>query len=208
MSLPAWYANVAALQERYLTFVDKLIARGHELVAEAVPQIRQMVAASGDIADPAPSRVFAAVLTQLEGLERKAEQVYDEQIDEPDCEHDEDSDLVDEFKSTCAQRAEQLSKLYLRWRAQLERALEPDYQAEYQKILHDFEATRGSYRCQQCGGQLPVDRIIFIDAYVPCPQCQTQNHFAPSTLARSLERVARPFAEQRHAGLLDADDTI
>jgi rubrerythrin len=201
--------DIIALQKRYLTFVDKLIARGHELVAEAVPQIQQMVAASGDIADQAPGRVFSAVLTQVEGLGQKATKVYDEQFDDdPDFDNDADSDLWDSCQSVCAARNEHIDSLYLRWRNQLERALEPDYESEYQKVLAESETTKGSYRCQQCGSPLPIDRIFVIDVYVPCPQCQTQNHFAPSTAARTLDHIALPLARKRHVEYLDANDAI
>ena len=206
-SAPPWYADIAALQKRYLDFVDKLVARGGELVAEAVPQLRQLAVASTDDAYAA-GRVQMAVQHQLYELETKARQVYDQQVENPACAYDEDSSLFDDFRSACNERQERLATLVERWKTQLERAARPDYQAEYARIVQEFQATRGTYRCQQCGGPLPIDRIFFIDVYIACPQCQTQSRFAPPPAARSLDAIARPFAEQRHVAYIDADLAI
>lgn len=206
-SAPPWYAAVSALQRRYLDFVDKLVVRGGELVAAAVPQLHQLANESTD--DPYQAgRVQMAVQQQLYDLETKAQQVYDQQIDDPDCAYDEDSSLFGDFQSVCNERIEWLSALVERWKIQLERAAQPDYQVEYSRIVAEFEATKGTYRCQQCGGQLPIDRIFFIDVYVACPQCQTQSQFSPPPTARSLDTIARPFAEQRHVAYVDTDLAI
>jgi len=209
-SQPTKPADVGGLEQRYLTFVDKLVARGRELVAEAVPQLQQMVAASDDINDLAPRRVAAAVTTQFEELRAKATQVLTEQILSPDLSFQGLLRLNTWVGSRdiCTARCEQLTRLTIRWREQVERAAQPDYVSEYRKVLAEFDATKDSYRCQQCGSPLTIDRIFVIDVYVTCPQCQTQSHFAPSTAARALNHVAIFLARQLHADYLDANDSL
>ena len=192
-------SDLAALQARYVSFVDRLIVRGGELVAETLPQLRQL--ARSDQAGTT-GRVLSAVHSQLYGLEAKAREVYDQQIADLD---DDDDGLADGVRSACTAQDEHLSALVERWTSQLERAAEPDYEAEYRRIVAEFEATAGSYRCQQCGASLPIDRIFFIDVYVTCPQCQTQNRYSPPLSARSLDAIALPFAKQRHARFVDAN---
>lgn len=199
---PPWYTNIVALQKRYFDFVDKLAVRGDELVAEAVPQLRELVA-QGET--EAVGRVTMAVQSQLHGLPDKAQKVFDQQIYEPDCEYDDDSSLFSDFTVACQERAVRLDRLVERWKIQLERAAQPDYEAEHRRIVAEFQALAGTFRCQQCGAQLVVDRIFFIDTYITCGQCQTQSQFSPPVSARSLDLIARPLAEQRHVRFVDAN---
>ncbi len=198
-------AEVAALQTRYIDFVDRLVARGDELVAQTLDQVRPL-AAQPDQYETA-CRVVGAVDGQLRGLEAKAEEVYDQQIDDLDDRYG-DNDLIEGVQAACEERAEHLSRLVKRWQLQLGRAVEPDREAEYRRIVAEFEATVGSYRCQQCGATLPVDRLFFIDVFITCPQCQTQNQYSPPASARSLEQIAVPLAMQRQVRFLDANRDI
>jgi len=196
------HPDLAALEQRYAVFVDKLAARGAELVAQALSQIQELTAGPTDGTAGAADRVKMAVDRQLASLNDKAYQVYSDKIAQPNGIYP--SDAYYAFRDACYGRFAALEASIRFWRDQIDEAARPDYEAELVRIRQEFEATKDSYRCRQCEAILPVDGIFFADVYPTCPQCGTQNHFAPSAGARRLDFIARPLAERRHADRLAA----
>lgn len=79
---------------------------------------------------------------------------------------------------------------------------EQDLEGAYQEELAAFERIRHRFCCKQCGGNITIPKMFFIDTYITCPFCQSQNTFSPSTGARMVLHQARSLAEQRTAHLL------
>jgi len=196
-------ADLAALEQRYAVFVDKLAARGAQLVAATLPRIKELMGSPADAGADVVDLVKMAFNRQLATLNDKAYQVYNSQILHAGGVGPSDP-AVYAMRDTCYGRFAQLEALTRQWRDEVDEATRPDYEAELARIRQEFEATKSSYHCHICGTTLPVARIFFVDTYLACPQCGTQNHFAPSAAARRLDFIARPLAERRHADKLAA----
>ncbi|GAA6768085.1 hypothetical protein AAFH68_40370 [Flavobacterium sp. CGRL1] len=78
------------------------------------------------------------------------------------------------------------------------------WKSNTKKILDEYETIKNKFNCTQCGGNIEIEKIFLIETYISCPYCQTQNTFAPSTLGRNLQNIAKELAEQRTAHLYDA----
>jgi len=196
------HPDLAALEQRYAVFLDKLTTRGTELVTGAVQQLQQLMGSNTDDAPRVVDLVKMAANRQLASLNDKAYQVYTDKIVQLGGAYPSDSFFA--FRDACYARFAALESTIRAWRDEIDEATRPDYEAELKQIQQDFEATKGLYRCRECGAELPVERMFFTDLYLTCPQCGAQNHLAPSAGARRLDFIARPLAERRHAVILAA----
>ncbi|MDR0783989.1 MAG: hypothetical protein LBE83_09575, partial [Propionibacteriaceae bacterium] len=116
--MPRSSIDAAALQERYLVFVDKLLARGNELVNQTIPQLQQLASSPVGVHDPVPGRVLSAVKTELRGLFWKAEAVFSEQLD---CLDRQDRAWVN-LHTVARDSLDYFNDIIERWVARLERA--------------------------------------------------------------------------------------
>jgi len=196
------HPDLAALEQRYAVFVDKLIARGAELVTTALPQIQQLMSNPTASGTGAVDQLKVTINRQLASLNDKAYQVYNDEIMQQGTAYPSDSFYT--FRDACYGRFAGLEAWTRQWRDMIDEAARPDYEAELRRIQGEFEATKSFYRCPQCGAALPVDRMFFVDLYITCPQCGTRNHIAPPPAARRLDFIVRPLAERRHADKLTA----
>jgi len=196
-------ADLAALEQRYSVFIEKLATRGAQLVAETLPRIKQLVSSPADSDAGVVDLAKMAFNRQLASLNDKAYQVYNNQILHAGGVGPSDPGVY-EFREACYARFASLEALIRQWRDEVDEAIRPDYESELKSIQQQFETDKGTYRCGRCGAPVPVERIFFSDIYVTCPQCGAQNHFAPSAGARRLDFIARPLAERRHAAKLSA----
>jgi len=193
---------LAALEQRYAAFIEKLVGRGAALVAAVLPQIHELMSGPGGDTETLVDQVKTAATRQLASLNDKAYKVYTDQIVRPEGTYTPESLYA--FRGACYGQFAALEALIRVWREEIDEAARPDYEAELQKIQIEFESTKGLYRCGQCGAVLPLERIFFTDLYLPCAKCGIQNHLLPSAGARRLDFIARPLAERRHAAELEA----
>lgn len=189
-------------EQRFLIFVDKLKDKTHEFVQASLPELRGMNE-NKEEAD-AYHRMKAAVLGQIESLRKKAYTVLEEKISTYTFPWD-DPDLRNRFyamRTVCHDAYISLDELTQYYRDEIEATFSEDLEAQYQYIVDEFEKIKNQFNCTQCGGDLSIDRIYFTTTYIPCPYCQTQNTFEPSSQAKSLEHLGRSLAEQRSLPLL------
>jgi hypothetical protein len=211
-SLPEWFATLEESKERLFLFLDKLESKMEELCTAAIPELKELLANDEDLYKRTFHRVYAGVNGQLSNIRQKARDVYDEKINDLyDTIKSEVSvldphyDLLSNFRNECSERYNKaFEEKYEYWHNQLEKSQERDLEIEYQKILMEYNAIKNNFNCKQCGGNITIEKIFFIDTYIACSHCQTQNTFEPSSQARNLQNFARNLAEQRAAHLHDA----
>lgn len=213
-SEPDWLPMLHESQARWFSFLDKLEEKMEELCLASIPELKEVLQTDDDIYKRTFNRVFSGVNGQLENIRKKASDTYDEKIidvyDDINAEVsvlDASHDLLYDFRNKCAERHNAFEEKYDYWRNELAKTEEQDLEIEYQKVLADFAAIKNKFSCKQCGGNITIEKIFFIETYIACPQCQTQNTFEPSTQARMLQNFARGLAEQRTAHLYQAYQT-
>ena len=211
-SLPEWFATLEESKERLFLFLDKLESKMEELCTEAIPELKELLANDEDMYKRTFHRVYAGVNGQLSNIREKARDVYDEKIN--DLYENIKSEisvlhphynLLSGFRNDCSKRHHQdFEGRYQHWQNQLEKTQERDLEIEYQKILAEYDAIKNGFNCKQCGGNITIEKIFFIETYIACSHCQTQNTFEPSSQASNLQNFARNLAEQRTAHLHEA----
>ncbi|WP_353197394.1 hypothetical protein [Parapedobacter defluvii] len=183
---------------RLQVFLDKLGVKADELYQETKENAQAI--ADGDI-DPY-KRSFhqfkAGVIGQFQALLQKADSTYQTQV----------LPKAGLFEQT------KVSVLYSKWHSkvlhQLTTAFDGvqlrDLEKEYREIMDDYNQVKNNFHCSQCGGQLQIDQLYYISAFVECPHCKTQNTFHPGTKTRLLEVICRDLAEFRHRDLKAAHE--
>lgn len=212
---PALIAEISARQERWFVFLDKLEARILEMTTAAVPELHRVFREDTDPYKRAHIQMVQGLTGQVNQMRHKANEVKDDNI----------ISFIYEAESmipsiTSSGGYEYHGKLHTFRMACLNRhfifeekineaitllkntAGEQDLEEVYQEELAAFERIRHHFSCKQCGGNITIPKMFFIDTYVTCPFCQSQNTFSPSTGARMILHQARSLAEQRTAHLL------
>ncbi|MGN7810305.1 hypothetical protein [Flavobacterium sp. 22076] len=210
-SYPEWYAELQESQQRWFAFLEKLEAKMEELAVAAIPELKQLLQDDEDMYKRTFQRVYSGINGQLNNIREKARDTHEEKIDSIyyDLDSrvsvlDKNHDLLSDFRSACSDRYNDFDDKYDYWRKQIEKTQERDLEIEYKKILDEYETIKSKFNCTQCGGNIEIEKIFLIETYITCPYCQTQNTFAPSTLGRNLQNIAKELAEQRTAHLYDA----
>lgn len=213
-SIPEWYSQLQESQERWFSFLEKLEVKMEEFATAAIPELKEILQSDDDLYKRTFQRVYSGVNGQLSNVRKKASDTYDEKI--LDLYYSFNSqvsvlskhhNLVSDFRTFCSDRYNDFDNKYDYWRKQIEKTQERDLEIEYQKIVNEYEAIKNKFNCTQCGGNIEIEKIFFIETYISCPNCKTQNTFAPSTQARNLQNIARGLAEQRTAYLYNEFET-
>lgn len=210
-SQPDWMAQMNEIRERWFVFLEKLEARMNELGEASIDSLKQAYEEDTDQYKRTAGRMLSGIKGQYQQMRQKANDVCGEKVD-PFYDAMDDQvefgsrsyDLLQEFRDACRERHSRFEDLYSEWMERLGSAMKTDMEAEYQKILDEYERIKDKFHCKQCGGNITIEKIFFISTYITCPHCQTQNTFDPGSQARMLEHIGRSLAEQRCAGLLQA----
>ncbi|WP_142687197.1 hypothetical protein [Chitinophaga polysaccharea] len=212
---PALIAEISSRQERWFAFLDKLEARMQEMTAAAIPELQRVFREDTDPYKRAHHQMVQGLIGQVNQMRNKANEIKDENI----------ISFVYEAESTIPSITSSAGlayhgKLHTFRMACLNRhfifeekineaiellknaAGEQDLEGAYREELAAFERIRDKFSCRQCGGNITIPKMFFIDTYITCPFCQSQNTFSPSTGARMVLHQARSLAEQRTAHLL------
>lgn len=211
---PALLEEMKTRQERWFAFLDKLEARMQELTTAAIPGLREIFDQDTDPYKRAHNNMLQGLLGQINHMRQKASDIQEEQIIDfvyqaeaavPAVTSTVGRDYhnrIMNFRMACLNRHyifdEKLNKCILHLQ---QAAGERNLEAAYQEQLRAFESIRDKFSCQQCGGNITIEKMFFIDTYVTCPFCHSQNTFSPSTGARMVLHDARALAEQRTAHL-------
>ncbi len=172
------------LETRWNTFLGKLEEKADELIAGIRTEGKILWQDKADVYHQTYYRFRSGMQGQLKSIYSKARDTYEAQIQH---------------------QGYHLITAYHRWEerirqkedAAVSEAESEDLELQYQEILAEHAAIKDKFSCIQCGGKLVLDKIYFITTYIKCDQCQTQNTFEPSTMAKSLEGLSKPLAEQR-----------
>lgn len=212
---PALLAEISTRQERWFVFLDKLEARMEEMITAAIPEVQKVFREDTDPYKRAHYNMVLGLIGQVNQMRNKANDIKDDNIisfvykSEPMIPSITTSaghayhGKLHTFRMACLNRhfifEEKINKaIELLKNAAGEQDLEAAYQAE----LAAFEKIRDKFSCKQCGGNITIPKMFFIDTYIACPFCHSQNTFSPSTGARMVLHQARSLAEQRTAHLL------
>ncbi|MCW3466409.1 hypothetical protein [Chitinophaga nivalis] len=212
---PTLIEEMAARQERWFVFLEKLEARMEEVSTAALPELRHLFEEDTDPYKRAHGRMLAGLLGQINEMRTKANTVRTDSIIDfvtaTECSLPQITsragreyyDRLFAFKMACFNRHDVFEEKIHEAITLLQGAAgEEDLEAAYQEQLAAFERIRDKYCCKQCGGNISIPKMFFIATYIPCPFCQSQNTFMPSTGARMVLGQARSLAEQRTAHLL------
>ncbi|PAM94820.1 hypothetical protein B4N84_10225 [Flavobacterium sp. IR1] len=211
---PEWYAELQESQERWFTFLEKLEAKMEEFANAAIPELKEILQTDEDLYKRTFHNVYSGVNGQLSNIREKARETYQEKI--LNVYYDYNSQIsvlskhhnvVSDFRNRCSDRYQDFENKYDYWRNQIEKTKQRDLEIEYQKILDEYETIKDKFHCTQCGAGILIEKIFLIETYITCQYCQTQNTFAPSTLSRNLQNIARDLAEQRTAHLYQEFET-
>ncbi|HWV68070.1 hypothetical protein [Chitinophaga sp.] len=212
---PALIAEINTRQERWFTFLDKLEARMLEMITAAVPELQRAFREDTDPYKRAHSQMVLGLTGQVNQMRNKANEVKDDNIISfvyasesmipsviTTAGHQYHGKLHT-FRMACLNRHFIFEEKINEAITLLKNAAgEQDLEGAYQEELAAFERIRHRFSCKQCGGNITIPKMFFIDTYITCPFCQSQNTFSPSTGARMVFHQARSLAEQRTAHLL------
>jgi RNA polymerase-binding transcription factor DksA len=213
-ALPEWTTEMQEIEQRWKGFLQKMEQRLHELGEASIPELQE--AFKEDQANDSNNyhKMCAGVIGQIRGMDSKANEVYDDKIigfytnlmmihstaSNPGRE------MLDDFRSSNHDLLNAFEAKCNEWidKAQATEVENPE--EKYRNILNTYETIKDKFKCSQCGGKIKIDRIYFINTYIKCEHCQTQNTFDPGTIIKELEWVTRTLAEARTQHLLDAYD--
>lgn len=172
------------LETRWNTFLGKLEEKANELIEGIRTEGKILWQDKADVYHQAYYRFRSGMQGQLRSIYTKAHDTYEAQV---------------------RPNSYELAVSYHEWEERIRRREEDavkeaeteDLELRYQEILAEHAAIKDKFSCTQCGGKLVLDKIYFITTYIKCDHCQTQNTFEPSTMAKSLEALSKPLAEQR-----------
>ncbi|WP_300596239.1 hypothetical protein [Niabella sp.] len=202
-----WTQQIRETQERWFVFLQKLEERVEELCQAAIPELKAMRSSTNAVYEANIGQVWSGIRGQINQVREKARQTEEQKI-RPFYRQLDSAGLsytaALQFSEACAERYRRFEDFCNDWQTQLEAATRQDHEALYQKILEEHEQLKHQFKCQQCGAPIYLEKIYFTTSYLQCPACRTQNTYEPSTLAKSLNWIARDLAEERTAHLLDA----
>lgn len=202
--------EMGEIRERFFTFIGKLEEKMKEFAEASLPELTELNNTDTDEYKRAYHRMKAAVLGQLDSIQKKALEIKEEKITNFHLASNDHtlSAAYYNFRNDCYDRYNQLDELKNHYRDQVEATYSENYEAKYQQILDEYEAIRDKFACVQCGSPIVIEKIYFTTTYITCPACQTRNTFEPSSNAKTLEQLGRSLAEQRTAHLLKEYDEI
>ncbi|WP_160715044.1 hypothetical protein [Chitinophaga solisilvae] len=213
-SNPELLAELQSRQQRWFVFLDRLEARMEELTDAGIPELQQVFKEDTDPYKRSHYHMLLGLMGQFNNMRDKANEVKEENIISfiysaeaalPPVTSPAGSEYyryVHDFRMACLDRYHLFDdRLNEALEALRHAAGEQDLESAYQQELAAFEKIKDQFTCKQCGGNITIPKMFFIDTYIPCPFCQSQNTFSPSTAARMVLHNARELAEQRTAEL-------
>ncbi|SEW44799.1 hypothetical protein [Chitinophaga arvensicola] len=216
-SNPALLEELRTRQDRWFVFLDKLETRMDELTTAAVPELHTVYQQDDDPYKRSHGQMLMGLIGQVNHMREKANEVREDNIVSflygaeatvPVITSEAGRDYHNRilaFRMACINR-------YYIFDEKVNEAIvllkgtegQQDLEGAYREQLAAFERIRDKFSCKQCGGNITIPKMFFIDTYVTCSFCHSQNTFKPSTAARMVMHNARALAEQRTAQLLRA----
>lgn len=211
---PELLAELQSRKERWFVFLDKLEARISELTEAGIPELEEVFKEDKDPFKRSQYHMLQGLMGQINNMRDKANDAKEQNISNfiysaeaslpsiiTPAGHEYHRYLQD-FRMACLDRYALFDK---RLNAALDKLRnaegEKDLETAYQQELVAFEKIKDQFCCKQCGGHITLPKMFFIDTYITCPFCQSQNTYSPSTAARMVFHNARALAEQRTADL-------
>lgn len=191
------------LQVRFNNFIQKLTLRANEIADEVISSVQDFYDQDTDAYKRSFHNFKMGIQGQFRALITKAQEVFDAQI-EPhnpryfmspthpnwDTHNQWFTEIHDDFEDWKDHIRDLSEKIF-------KNVKEKSPEVALQEIIDEYNTVKDNFHCTQCGGKLEIDEIYFISTYIPCPYCQTQNTFVPSSRMRELEFVAKDIAGER-----------
>lgn len=195
--------------ERWKSFLGAMSERMGLLGEEAIAEVSSIAGQESSTNNTELSRILMGINGQFSQMLRKVREVEKEKIKaffdhlsrETDLD-DSQRELLDASLDECYELTSSFEQEQQNWVDRIEDAGKEDPQKKYSRILEEYEAEKNGYRCSQCGSSIRIPKIFFLDTYLSCPSCFTQNTYRPGIRAKELEGVAWALAQKRRAGLL------
>lgn len=191
------------LQIRFDNFIKKLTERANELAKEVRSSVQDIYDEDTDEYKRSFSNFKAGIQGQLRGLITKADEVFQTQIEPHNPRYF--MNITDPRWDAHNEWFRKIHDSFSDWRDYIQNLSNDIFknvqkkspEVALQEIIDEYNAVKDNFNCTQCGGKLEINEIYFISTYIPCPYCQTQNTFVPSSRMRELEFTAKDVAMQR-----------
>ncbi len=201
---PEWISQFQDIKERMFVFFDKLEIKMKELCDVAIPELNETHRTDDDMYKRSYGRMLSGIKGQIQNIRDKARTTYEEkvtdfyrQIDNEISVQSPHHNTLMDFRNDIADRYNAFEDIANQWNDDLDATGVEDLEIKYKAILDEFDAIKDKFACKQCGGGITIEKIFFINAFITCSHCQTQNTFEPSTQAMTLPYLGRALAEQR-----------
>jgi hypothetical protein len=210
-ALPEWVAEIKEIEQRWKVFLEKMKQRLAELGEAAVPELEQAFKEDAENDSNNYHRMKSGIVGQIRGMNDKANEVYEEKVNDFYDEYIEDTphsnparEILDDFRTNNHDLLNEFEEYCDEWIEKVEATEVENPEEKYQHILTTYEDIKQKFNCSQCGGKIQIEKIYFISTYLQCGHCQTQNTFDPGTTIKELEWVTRSLAEARTKHILTA----
>lgn len=178
-----------ALRQKLETFLHKLSERSTELYQEVLANAQEIADTDQDVYKRNYYQFKSGVIAQFNAIIQKGANTFHTQV----------------IPKAGWSHQIVLSELYNNWHAKVlaqmtgafENVQERDLEKLYSEAMAEFEENREKFECKQCGAKLKIDKFYFIDTYIQCTFCHTQNNFDPGSKAKGIEIFVYPLAELR-----------
>jgi hypothetical protein len=209
--LPGWVNEMKETEQRWAVFLAKMQQRLNELGDAAIPELEEAFKADKENDTNHYHRIKSGIEGQIRGMRDKANDVYEEKINDFYIDYKEDTphsnparEWLDDFRTKNHDLLNDFEALCDKWIEKAEATENENPDEKYQHILTTYEEIKDKFNCSQCGGKIKIERIYFINTYLQCGHCQTQNTFDPGSIIKELEWVTRSLAEARTKHILNA----
>jgi len=182
-------AESQALAKKLETFLDKLAQRADDLYKEVQATAQEIADTDQDIYKRNYYQFKAGIIAQFTAIVQKGANTFHTQV-APLAGWTEQMTLSALYNSWHAKVLHQMTTLF-------DSVLERDLEKQYAEAMAEYEQNREKFHCRQCGAKLKLDKFYFIDTYIQCEFCQTQNTFDPGSKAKGIEVFVYPLAELR-----------
>lgn len=209
--VPEWLDEMNENQQRWFTFLEKLEIRMDELGEASIPELIEAYLSPDDLYHQRWHTMSSGIRGQYTAILEKVRAVKEDKVNtffnvyinqvKFDGKY---RNMLYQFREECLKREDALEEKYHYWIAKINATEHDNLELQYQNIIDEYERIKTQFCCKQCGATILIDKIYFINTYLSCANCQTQNTFEPSTRAKQLEQLGRSLAEERTKHLLKA----
>lgn len=182
-------AENGALQQKLETFLSKLSQRADDLFQEVQANAQEIADTDQDLYKRNYYQFKAGIIAQFNAIIQKGSNTFHTQV-APSAGWDQQMILSELYNTWHTKVLSQMTGVF-------ENIQERDLEKQYAEAMAEYEQIREKFHCKQCGAKLRLKKFYFIDTYIQCEFCLTQNNFDPGSKAKGIEIFVYPLASLR-----------